>query len=287
MISLTRAWAEPVTQRRLAAGLSVLLAVLLAWLLAKVFWLLLAPGSQQAVIAAAPRANQPSQSMERIELDRYHLFGENEINATVAAFHDAPETALNLALRGIISSSDPESGFAIIVAGGRQAVYGVGQDVPGGAEVRGVYPDRVVLFHAGRYETLRLPVEGPGAVDTRTIPVSGEPPAPAVAAGASIADWKGKLSLNLDTAAQYSLIPVRSGGYRLFLSRDARQMVKLGLRNGDVIRSANGIPLNSQGDVEQVIGKVLSGETLTLLIERDGAEMSLTPDIEQFISGVR
>ena len=283
MITLTPAWPEPPIQRRLAAGLSVVLAIALAWLLAKIFWLLLAPASDGVLVLDAPQTELPLQPAERAELDQYHLFGEQVADATVAAFHDAPETALNLELRGIVSSSDPESGFAIIVAGGKQAVYGVDGEVPGGAEVRGIYPDRVVLFHAGRYETLRLPVERSGMQETPAAAVSGESSVPEL----PIAGWKDKLSLNLDTAAQYSLIPVKGGGYRLFLSRDARQIVKLGLRNGDVIRAANGIPLNSQGDVEQVITKVLSGETLMLLVVRDGAEMSLTPDIEQFISGVR
>ena len=64
-------------------------------------------------------------------------------------------------------------------------------------------------------------------------------------------------------------------------------MARLGLRNGDVIRSANGIPLNSQADVERVMAQVLAGEALTLLLVRDGAEMTLTPDLEQFVPGVR
>ena len=101
------------------------------------------------------------------------------------------------------------------------------------------------------------------------------------------AGWREKLSVNLDSRGPYSLIPVKGGGYRLFLSRDAGQLADLGMRNGDIIRSANGIALNRQSDVEQVMAKVLSGETLTLLVVRDGEEISLTPDIEQFIDGVR
>jgi general secretion pathway protein C len=286
MISLEPAWPDPATQRRLAAGTAVVVAIVLAWLLARIFWLFLAPGNESATTDLPSQAPAGTQAVPIVELDRYHLFGTYEINATVEAYHDAPETALNLGLRGIVSSADPESGFAIIVAGGRQAAYGVGQEVPGGAEVKGIYPDRVVLFHAGRFETLRLPAERSGDAAGIGTAVAGEPasaPAPPI----SLAGWKDKLSVNLESAAQYSLIPVRGGGYRLFLGRDAQQMVRLGMRNGDVIRSANGVSLNSHGDVERVIAKVLAGETLTLLVERDGAEMTLTPDIEQFISNVR
>jgi general secretion pathway protein C len=278
----------PNGQRRIAGGLNLLMAVLLAWVCARGFWLVFAPptgapaATDNAVAATPSRLRQA-----RVEIGRYHLFGPLEVNAAVAAWHDAPETALNVQLRGIVSSSDPESGFAIIVAGGRQALFGLGQELPGGAEVRGIYPDRVVLFHAGRYETLRLPVErsAPAAAAGAAAPrQSANPSLPTMAALSSV---KEGLSLRLDSAAQYSLIPVKGGGYRLFLGRDARQIADLGLRNGDVIRSANGIALDSQQDVEQVIAKVLGGETLNLLIQRDGAELSLTPDIEQFVSGVR
>ena len=55
----------------------------------------------------------------------------------------------------------------------------------------------------------------------------------------------------------------------------------------DTIRLANGIPLDSHAAVERVIAEVLAGETLTLLIERGGADMTLTPDLEQILSGVR
>ena len=45
----------------------------------------------------------------------------------------------------------------------------------------------------------------------------------------SLAGWADKLSLNLDSAAQYSLIPVQGGGYRLFLSRDpGDQWIEMG-----------------------------------------------------------
>jgi general secretion pathway protein C len=287
MTRIDIAWLQPANQRRAAAVSGVLLLVLLAWILARIFWLLAAPAGDRSGAENTGGRAPASPAVEQVELDRYHLFGRHAANAVVAAWHDAPETALNLQLRGIVSSPDPESGFAIIVAGGRQAVYGIRQEVPGGAEVRGVYPDRVVLFHAGRYETLRLPVARAGSEPAAETPVKNAPAEPRLPSAVSLASLQDGLSFNLDSAAQYSLIPVRGGGYRLFLGRGAAQIANLGLRNGDVIRSANGIPLNHQQDVEQVIAKVLSGETLNLLIQRDGAELSLTPDIEKFVSGVR
>ena len=284
MISWPTAWRDPAAQRRLARGSSILLAIVLAWLLTKVFWLLASPG-EPPLVTVPPSAVPAPQATRLADLEQYHLFGEVGAEATVAAYHDAPETALNLELRGIVSSADPESGFAIIVAGGRQAAYDVGDEVPGGAEVRGIYADRVVLLHNGRYETLRLPVERAIASGAQDAPVPGDDGSTATLP-LDISGWQERLSVNLDDN-RYSLIPVRSGGYRLFLSRDAQRMARLGLRNGDVIRSANGIPLNSQADVERVMAQVLAGETLTLLLVRDGAEMTLTPDLEQFVPGVR
>ena len=97
-----------------------------------------------------------------------------------------------------------------------------------------------------------------------------------------------QLSLQMKSAASnYGLIPVSSGGYRLFLGRNAGMVASLGLQNGDIILSVNGISLNSQQDVEQAFAKILAGERLNLLINRGGQDINLSPDISAILSEVR
>ena len=71
---------------------------------------------------------------------------------------DAPETQLNLQLRGTIAAGDETMAHAIIADGnGKDKVYFINDAVPGGAVLHEVYTDRVILNRAGILETLRLP----------------------------------------------------------------------------------------------------------------------------------
>jgi len=59
-----------------------------------------------------------------------------------------------------------------------------------------------------------------------------------------------------------------SGGYRISLGRNASQLVKLGLRNGDIILSANG---------------VIQGKGLSLEVLRHGQKQMLQPDLKSLL----
>ena len=71
---------------------------------------------------------------------------------------EAPETKLQLILRGALSSDDPEHARAIIAdPRGKEEQYAIGEELPGNAELSEIHPDRVILKRNGRFETLRLP----------------------------------------------------------------------------------------------------------------------------------
>ena len=71
---------------------------------------------------------------------------------------EAPETRLKLTLHGVFAAEDAQEAWAIVGdARGQERHYGIGDQLPGGAELREVYIDRILLQHDGRYETLRLP----------------------------------------------------------------------------------------------------------------------------------
>ena len=155
-------WADamfsPAVHRRLATVITVALALLCLWLAARLLWLWLAapPDAPQMTVTELPEPAQPAPSEGQPRLSHWHLFGEFQPAAELDQLRYAPETDLDLALRGIVAGDDPESGYAIIVADGRQRAYGIGQAVSDGVRVRAVYPDRVVLVRDGNPETLRL-----------------------------------------------------------------------------------------------------------------------------------
>ena len=279
--------AEPAAQRRWAVLASAVLAAACAWLAVRLLWTLLtpAPPAASALPAALPAAGATPAA--RVDVARYHLFGVYRASPALDAFRDAPETPLDLELRGIVSAADADAGFAIIVHQGRQAVYGREDELPGGASIEAIYPDRVVLARAGRFETLRLPIDRGAGQDDRPAPSAPESPArPPMVATRPPDGMLDGLSFN-SLAGRYGLVPVSGGGYRLFLSRDAAEIARLGLQNGDVLKSANGVALNETADVEKVIAEVLSGERLTLLVERRGQQITVRPDVSALMGEVR
>jgi type II secretory pathway component PulC len=109
--------------------------------------LLMKPGVQPI---SAPMA-KPTHDKPKIRYDA--LFGRYEGK-------DRPlqETGLNLKLMGVFATQDSTQGSAVIsVSGQKPKLVAVGDSMPGGIKLIEVYPDRIVLEHAGEQSVLRLP----------------------------------------------------------------------------------------------------------------------------------
>jgi general secretion pathway protein C len=108
-----------------------------------------------AVMATPPLIKQ--QASQPAQIAQLHLFGQAQSQAGGQAPTVAPETKLNLVLRGVIVSGQASDALAIIgPRGGKEKDYTIGQSLPGGAELKEIYADRVILQHRGRLETLTL-----------------------------------------------------------------------------------------------------------------------------------
>lgn len=84
-----------------------------------------------------------------------HLFGR--YSETLA---DLPQTQLQLTLQGIeLAISTTQISRALIAAPNTPVkIYKVGDAVPGGAVIRHIFRDRIILDDNGRLEDLNLPV---------------------------------------------------------------------------------------------------------------------------------
>mgnify|MGYP001819567374 FL=1 len=94
----------------------------------------------------------------------WHLFGESAALLETDSASDiptqAPETKLQLSLKGVVASSDTTQGYAIIQKPDKEEKhFKVDDSVFGLASLEEIYVDRVILKRNGRYETLRLPIE--------------------------------------------------------------------------------------------------------------------------------
>lgn len=119
-------------------------------------------------VAAPPPAQRPGRTAGQTpvraigiqalrQMPGWHLFGTPAPARTSPA--QAPETALNLELRGVFYTPGKTGGHAIIAsAGGIERQYGIGDALPGNARLQAVLPYKVIIKRAGRLESLTLPV---------------------------------------------------------------------------------------------------------------------------------
>jgi len=127
---------------------------------------ILRPQPNGAVPTAQVESTGTSQHSDQalpspVEIAKWHLFGHTRIAQQAPAVPiTAPDTKLNLKLYGVIASDGIRTAGAIIEdSAGIQKYYVVGDQLPEGAELKEVHPDRVILLRNNRYETLRMPVD--------------------------------------------------------------------------------------------------------------------------------
>jgi general secretion pathway protein C len=73
------------------------------------------------------------------------------------SLYNAPPSALNIQLTGIVASPTPGKSIAIIAKDSKQFSLTVGDSTPGAtAKIAAIFTDRVVISYQGRYESLFL-----------------------------------------------------------------------------------------------------------------------------------
>ena len=199
---------------------------------------------------------------------------------------DAPDTSLNLKLRGTIATDDPDVAHAIIADGkGQDNVYFLQDKVPGGATLQEIHPDRVILNRAGQLEALRLP---------KLSEMLGKP-----------ATRRSAGTVNNRPSSQPSNTrsrPASSGfmqvfrpqpympngelkGYRVYPGRDRRKFASLGFRPGDLVTSIDGQDLqNLQTSPMEIFGDMANKSQLSFTVERSGQPVVITLDSDQMQS---
>ncbi|MGD8938153.1 MAG: type II secretion system protein GspC [Gammaproteobacteria bacterium] len=236
------------------------------------------------------------------KISQFHLFGKFEkkkLPPPVAEVAAAPETRLNLKLRGVFSSQDKDIARAIIAdAKGEDESYAIGDEVPGGATLNDIFEDRVILERNGQLETLKLPVESlPGDTATaisRGIPssrrdVGRAPPQPIDTATADTSQILRHYrdALINDPQSVMGLVRVqpynkggRLEGYRIRPGKDRRLLTKFGLRSGDIVKAVNGVPMDNPIKALEILRDLSTATSVTVDIERNGTPRSFTFQIQ-------
>lgn len=280
--------------RHLPGVTAVVLVVMIAWYGAQLLWSLF-PGqpqfdwSERAPATAAP-VNNADVSVDFRAIAGAHLFGKAGAQPAAETAIKAPETNLNLKLRGAIAADDETVAHAIIADGNNQAkVYFLQDSLPGGATLHEVHPDRVILKRGGALETLRLPKKSQN-------PGTGTQSGRANASQPVDSSRSLRATLGSNPTAFTEIIRPQPfmpngemKGYRVYPGRDRRAFAALGLRPGDLITEINGQTLNNLRTGMEIFRQLGEATQMTVTIERNGSPIALTLDSSQFnnASGAR
>lgn len=283
---------------RLIPWINVLIVAMLSYSLAQLTWSLMQDRTENLTVSLPVAANafvqkaSPATSLDMVAA--LHLLGRSDesLVANEKAPIIAPETRLNLTLRGLVALSSQDDALAIIAqGGGNELSYKVGDTVPGGAVLHEIHADRVILERGGRFETLTLPKE---KMVMDTPPMQGSPSpvrameglrAPPLANSRRLQVLRDTILKNpQDALTLFNAQPVMAGGqlkgYRVNPGRDRRLFNSVGLRPGDVVTSVNGIPLNDMSQMETLFGQLSSATRLDVTVERGGQQTQLSLSLE-------
>lgn len=270
-------------QKYAPVAISLLFLVACGQALSQLTWLLI-PAEEvvDTAPAFAPAPQQRLQTQQKIQqLTQSHLLGRYQPKMTAAATANAPDTQMNLTLKGVLAGG-AKIAFAIIAQGqnGAEDFYGLGDQVSG-AILREVHPDRVILERNGRFETLRLPEEfGANSFIAETAEndsgLISNPSSP----GEILSNIRQKVMRNPTSFGEYA-IPMpynengRLRGYKLMPQGDRTLFDTVGLSPDDVIIAINGVELNDPSQGIKALRSLQRAKSVDAKVLRNGVEVPL------------
>ncbi len=272
------------TNQRLATIVSLLLIVACAYLLVQMTWMIFLPAEESSLAISSQTksvvVNQDRQDNFR-KLSAANLFGESD-KAVAPTARKAPETKLNLTLRGVLAATPNALASAIIAQGkaGNEDIYSIGDKMSDGVLIKEIHPTYVVLERNGQLETLRLPKEsGPDLLRSSNAVRAFQ------STGSALKEIRANIMKNPTSFGEYALpILVKENGkqvgYRLKPQRRGELLSELGIESSDVIIEINGIKLDAQKNAISALRQLSTAKNLALVVKRNGAEIPLNISLQ-------
>ena len=274
MEAVLRRWATPL-QQAAPSIISALLVLVVAGLLANLTWALLPRHAPATQIYSNPAPVR----MQQIDAGRIadrHLFGTASANPNA---QNAPDTTLALTLHGIVAGKRASDSRALIVANGDEEPYAVGAQLPGGAVIRAIYPDRVMLERDGRLEALRLPKDSGSGGTASATPGTYAAALPQPHAPPPLPQNLGQLRQEIANNPARLMDAVRAmpvmdqgklTGYRIYPSGNPSLFNQMGLKPGDVVTGVNGIPLTDPAQSMRILSSIKTADQVSITLVRNG-----------------
>jgi len=244
---------------------------------ARLVWLAVEPGGAVSPnIPVRASVQGPAAAVSTVSVDTSRLIHENPFGSgttIIADMPDAPETSLNLRLRGVRASSEEAGGIAWITTPNNEtAAYKPGEVILDGVTLHRIYADRVTLRKAGQTEAL-LMEGGAGLLSVLT------EPGDEAASGSLSSNTTTAKFVRADLVASITIDPVHRGsdfvGYRIGTRGDEAPLIQAGLRAGDVVVGVDGTAITDVPPAE-LARKISNPAPVRLKIDRDGQTIDHT-----------
>jgi type II secretory pathway component PulC len=202
-----------------------------------------------------------------------------------------PVSSLNLILTGTITGT---TGRALIrVKGGKDKLFAVGQEIISGVFLTDVFQRGVVISHDGVLEKLAMSsrAESQDVARIESDPPAGYSQPLSEETGRDQENnpyfikrnFANKLFEAPDLLTHAKLVPVQNGGIQISDIAPGSVYERLGLNNGDAIRSINGAPVNSISEFENLFQHRNSTDRLQVGVVSSGNSYKIQFDPEHGI----
>jgi general secretion pathway protein C len=275
-------------QTKLSLLFTCLFIALAGWLLGKIVWLMIPQTSEITPwrpSAGTVIAGSNNDAIDFNALQNAHLFGQYTEQKPVIieqpVVKDAPKTRLNLTLVGAVASNQLQTSLAVIANRGKQATYGIGEEIEGTrATLKAVLVDRVIIENQGRDETLMMQgieynklSESPQFRQAQAVQQES-------GVGDKLEQIREEIAQDPKSVFKYiSISPVKNGddiiGYRVAPGRDAALFNDVGLESGDIAVQLNGIDLSDPSSSAELMQVMSDPQELNLTVEREGQQYEI------------
>lgn len=281
LYKLSESLKEPHVQQRASYTIMIALLAISAWIIGQMIW---QPWSSPSVSQWRPvnvtqSGSDSTAGIDISELQNSHLFGELNQTAPVVEqpkLQDAPKSRLNVVLVGTVVSSNAGKSLAVIANRGRQATYGINEVIEGTrAKLVQVQSDRVIIDNSGRNETVML--EGLKYSKPEAAPKSKAEISSTRSQVPAEALEKIRQEIRQDSSKIFQYVRMsqikQDGdvvGYRLSPGKDKALFESVGLKQGDIAVSINGLDLKDPSVMSEIFKNLSQLTELTLTVERNG-----------------
>jgi len=204
-------------------------------------------------------------------------------------------TPLDIKLRGTAVRDGGDS-FAVIEdrPTRKEDLYRVGDMIQGEAKLLQIFHDRVVILREGKQEILELSVGTEQTQQRRSRTASSKRPPMVLGGGVrrlgptrwsiSQEEMESAKANMSQLMTQVRIVPNftegKPDGFKLLSIKRGSLFDRLGLRNGDVVRQINGVPLDNPQKALEVYGDLESGQSFSLDILRGGREQTFSYELK-------